>query len=97
MKLHEFKSEPQNIEYRTAECRSVESLRSVFFKIDRIHYFDIRHSLFDVRVSRRHTALSLCFTNGAVQMNQILPVRVRPRTEIAARTRIAGYEASAAW
>jgi hypothetical protein len=31
MKLHEFKSEPQNIEYRTAECRSVVSLRSVFF------------------------------------------------------------------
>ena len=49
-----------------------------------------------VRVSRRHTALSLCLTNGAVQMNQILPVRVRSRTEIAARTRIAGYEAGAA-
>jgi hypothetical protein len=34
-------AEPQNI-----ECRMVESLRSVFFKIDRIHYFDIRHSIF---------------------------------------------------
>ncbi|CAB1080592.1 hypothetical protein D1AOALGA4SA_8272 [Olavius algarvensis Delta 1 endosymbiont] len=45
------KSEPQNIEYRTAECRRVESLRSAFFKIDRIHYFDIRHSLFDIRYS----------------------------------------------
>jgi len=43
------KSEPQNIEYRTAECRSMESLRSIFFKTDRIHYFDIRHSLFDIR------------------------------------------------
>ncbi len=52
--------------------------------------------MFDVRVSRRHTALSLCFTNGAVQMNLILPVRVRPRAEIVARTRIAWYEASAA-
>ena len=61
-------SKPQNIEYRTAacdelsrvECRRVESLCSVFFKIDRsthklttgrIHYFDIRHSLFDIRYS----------------------------------------------
>jgi hypothetical protein len=26
--------------------------RSVFFKIDRIHYFDIRHSLFDIRFFR---------------------------------------------
>ncbi|CAB1074642.1 hypothetical protein D1AOALGA4SA_2461 [Olavius algarvensis Delta 1 endosymbiont] len=25
------------------------SLRSVFFKIDGIHYFDIRYSLFDIR------------------------------------------------
>jgi hypothetical protein len=29
----------------------VESLRSAFFKIDRIHYFDIRHFLFDIRYS----------------------------------------------
>ena len=28
-------SEPQNIEYRTAKCRSVVSLCSVFIKIDR--------------------------------------------------------------
>ena len=27
------------------------SLRSVFIKIDRIHYFDIRYSLFDIRYS----------------------------------------------
>jgi len=48
-------SEPQNIEYRTAECRSVESLCSVFFKIDKIHYFDppaAEHSLFDIRFFR---------------------------------------------
>jgi hypothetical protein len=44
-------SEPQNFEYRTAEFRRVESLYSVFFKIDRIYYFDIRHSLFDIRYS----------------------------------------------
>jgi hypothetical protein len=44
-------SEPQNIEYRTAEFRRMESLCSGFFKIDRIHYFDIRHSLFDIRYS----------------------------------------------
>ena len=52
-----WNSEPQNIEYRTAERRRIESLRSVFFKIDRstqklttgrIPYFDIRHSLFDI-------------------------------------------------
>jgi hypothetical protein len=36
---------------RTAECRRVESLCSVFFKIDRIPYFDIRHSKFDIRYS----------------------------------------------
>ncbi len=29
----------------------MESLRSVFFKIGRIHYFDIRYSLFDIRYS----------------------------------------------
>ena len=52
--------------------------------------------MFDVRVSRSYTALSL-YINGAVFVNQILPVRVRPRAEIAAQTRIAGYEASAAW
>jgi hypothetical protein len=53
---HSWNSEPQpatssavsNIEYRTAECRRMESLCSIFFKIDRIHYFDIRHSLFDI-------------------------------------------------
>jgi hypothetical protein len=46
MKLHSVKkrtAEPQHI-----ECRRVVSLRSVAFKIDRIHSFDIRHSLFDI-------------------------------------------------
>jgi hypothetical protein len=34
------------------ECRRVGSLRSViFYKIDRIPYFDIRYSLFDIRYS----------------------------------------------
>jgi hypothetical protein len=28
---HSWNSEPQNIEYRTAECRRPESLRSVIF------------------------------------------------------------------
>ena len=53
--------------------------------------------MFDVgrsRESQAHCAQSK-YTNGAVQMNLILPARVRPRAEIAARTRIAGYEASA--
>jgi hypothetical protein len=58
---HSWNSEPQNIECRTAECRRMESLSSVFFKIDRstqklttgkIPYFDIRHSLFDIRFFR---------------------------------------------
>ena len=45
-------SEPQNIEYRTAEFQRVVSLCSFFFyKTDRIHSFDIRHSLFDIRYS----------------------------------------------
>jgi len=48
-------SEPQNIEYRTAEYRRVVSLRSVFF-IKKIEYitsiFDIRYSLFDIRFFR---------------------------------------------
>ncbi len=49
---HEVKSEPQNIEYRTAEFRSVESLRSVFYKKDRIHYsmFDVGRSMFNVHL-----------------------------------------------
>jgi hypothetical protein len=29
----------------------MESLREIFFKIDRIHPFDIRHSLIDIRYS----------------------------------------------
>jgi hypothetical protein len=37
--------------FSRVECRRVESLCSVFFKIDRIHYFDIRHPLFDIRYS----------------------------------------------
>jgi hypothetical protein len=44
MKLHEFKkrtAEPQNIEYRMSKG-GIASL-SHFYKIDRIHYFDIRH------------------------------------------------------
>ncbi len=31
-----------------AECGMMESLRSVFFKIDRIHSFDVRCWMFDV-------------------------------------------------
>ncbi|CAB1059770.1 hypothetical protein D1BOALGB6SA_4535 [Olavius sp. associated proteobacterium Delta 1] len=45
----ELNSEPQNFEYRTAEFRRVESLRSVFLIIGRIHSFDIRYSLFNIR------------------------------------------------
>jgi hypothetical protein len=36
--------EPQNVEGWNRFAQS-------FFKIDRIHYFDIRHSLFDIRYS----------------------------------------------
>ena len=52
--------------------------------------------MLDVRVSRRHTALSLNIQTVRFKMNLILPARVRPRAEIAARTRIADYKASAA-
>jgi len=54
-------SEPQNIEYRTAECRRVASLAqfrrlrrvslSLFYKKDRIPSFVIRHSMFVIRYS----------------------------------------------
>jgi hypothetical protein len=65
-RLHEVKSEPQNRRISIFESRSVVSLlagvagfaksaRSFFFKIDRIHYFDIRHSLFDIRYSLFHS------------------------------------------
>ncbi|CAB1079914.1 hypothetical protein D1AOALGA4SA_7613 [Olavius algarvensis Delta 1 endosymbiont] len=37
----------------------MESLRSVFFKIDRIHYFDIRYSLFVIRYSLFQSFFSL--------------------------------------
>jgi hypothetical protein len=47
MKLHQVKSEPQNRRISNIECRRVGSLRSViFYKTDRIPYFDIRYSLF---------------------------------------------------
>ena len=52
MKPHQVKSEPQNRRISNIECRRVGSLRSViFYKIDRIPYFDIRYSLFDIRYS----------------------------------------------
>ena len=56
---------------------------------------NIERWMFDVRVSRRHTALSLNIQTVRFKMNLILPERVRPRSEIAARTRIADYKASA--
>jgi hypothetical protein len=57
MKLHQVKSEPQNRRISNIECRRVESLRSVFYKMDRstqklttggIHYstFDVGRSMF---------------------------------------------------
>jgi hypothetical protein len=47
MKL-QAKSEPQNRRISNIEFRRVESLRSVFFKIDRIHYsmLGVRCSMF---------------------------------------------------
>ena len=48
------KSERQNVGQGTVEYRSVESLRSVFFRVIRIGKmpsFDIRHSLIDIRYS----------------------------------------------
>ena len=49
VKLHQVKSEPQNIEYRMSNG-GFASL-SHYYKIDRIHYFNIRYSLFDIRYS----------------------------------------------
>ena len=45
------KREPQNRRISNIECRRVVSLRSVFFKMDRIHLFDVRCWTFDVRCS----------------------------------------------
>jgi hypothetical protein len=60
-----LKSEPQNIEYRTAECRRVESRRSVFFKIDRStqKLNDRQNTLFDVS---RH-----CHGHGVIGRSMI--------------------------
>jgi hypothetical protein len=43
---HELNSEPQNRRISNIECRRVVSLRSVFYKIERIHYstFDVGRS-----------------------------------------------------
>ena len=50
MKIHEAKSEPQNIECRMSNVEGwFRFAQSFFYKIDRIHSFDIRHSLFDIR------------------------------------------------
>jgi len=53
MKLQEVKkrtAEPQNIEYANVEGW-IRFAQSFFYEIDRIHSFDIRHSLFDIRYS----------------------------------------------
>jgi hypothetical protein len=60
MKLHEVKkrtAEPQNIEYRMSKGR-IASLNH-FYKIGRIHYFDIRDSLFDIRFFRVSFSIKL--------------------------------------
>ena len=44
--------EPQNVEGWNRFAQS-------FFKIDRIHYFDIRHSLFDIRFFRVSSMIRL--------------------------------------
>jgi hypothetical protein len=51
MKL-QVKSEPQNIEQEISNDEVWNRCaQSFFYKIDRIHYFDIRYSLFDIRYS----------------------------------------------
>jgi hypothetical protein len=57
--MKQVKSEPQNRRISNVECRRMESLRSVFYKLDRstqklttggIHYstFDVERSVFDL-------------------------------------------------
>jgi hypothetical protein len=50
---HSWNSEPQNIEGWNRFAQSF------FIKIDRIHYFDIRHSLFDIRFFRVSSMIRL--------------------------------------
>ena len=58
------KSEPQNRRISNVECRSVESLRSVFIKMDRIHLFDVRCSSVSylIRLGARGQRRRLCET-----------------------------------
>jgi len=45
-------SEPQNVEYGMSNVEVwFRFAQSFFIKMDRIHYFDIRHLLFDIRYS----------------------------------------------
>ena len=59
MKLHEFKSEPQNIEQEISNDEVWNRFAQSFFKNnnDRIPYFEIQYSLFDIRYSFFHSFL----------------------------------------
>ena len=84
MKLHQVKCEPQNIEYRMSKggfaLRGVgvrtptsRRLRSViFYKIDRIPYFDIRYSLFDILFFRVSFPIRLAVCGKAALMGNFI-------------------------
>jgi hypothetical protein len=61
MKLHEFKSEPQNIEQEISNDEVWNRFAQSFLKNnnDRIPYFDIHYSLFDIRYSLFKVSFSI--------------------------------------
>ena len=68
MKLPEVKkrtAEPQNVEYRMSKggCASLGR----FLKKDRMHSFDIRHSLFDIRFFKVSFSIKLAAFFGQRQ------------------------------
>ena len=83
MKLHivgtanrRISNPPQaDCKYRTAECRRVESLCSVFFKIGRIHSFEIRHSVFEIRPARNALKLVCGKFNHLIYKSMITPTQ----------------------
>jgi hypothetical protein len=96
MKLHQVKSEPQNRRISNNECRRVGSLRSVIFhKIDRIPYFDIRHSTFDIHYSIfdiPFSGVSFLIRLAAFQARGA--VRVKLHAEVSFSIRPATFQAS---
>ena len=73
-----LKNEPQNRRISNVECRRMESLRSVYLKIGRIHYsmLDVQCSMFDVHLFLNWSDWTLAARGGAYMK----PHEVKKRT-----------------